>query len=578
MAIKDEVLKVLKIEDSLVLNSMHNGVVAVDSNGIIVVFNKALQRIYGLSDKEVLGKPVDEVIPYTGLLKILETGKSHIGRKFTTNNTIFLTNRTPIIKHGRIIGALGVIQDITELQNIADELEAVKDLKGTMETVLDAAYDGLIVINRDGIVTMVNKAFANLLENSQDEIIDRHVADVLKDTKMHLVAQTGTAEIGDLQRINGHDVVVMRLPIQKEGRTIGAVCKIMFKDVHDLNALAQKINSLRSELAYYKGELQKYRGAKYGLDNIVGESRELKRLKETVRKVAQSNSTVLIDGETGTGKELFAHALHMESNRRYGPFIKVNCAAIPEQLLESELFGYIAGAFTGARKSGQVGKFELANRGTIFLDEIGDMSSPLQAKLLRVLQDKEIERLGDTRTRAIDVRVVAATNRNIPELIEKRQFREDLYYRLNVINLLIPPLRERQADLELLVDYFISKFNREFSLQVRDLSPECWLLFKNYHWPGNIREMENVLERAFNVVEGDLLERSDLPIYFQKTVNEVKKVYRPQSLQTTLEDTEKAAIIAALEATGNNKVQAAKMLEISRAWLYQRMKKHSIFD
>lgn len=577
MAVRDQVLETLQIENASVLDSMHNGVVAVDRNGIIVVFNKALQRIYGYAEEQVIGRYIEDIIPYTGLIKILKTGKSHIGRKFTIGDTVYLTNRTPIIKHGKIIGAVGVIQEITELQSIADELEAVKDLKGTMETVLDAAYDGLIVVNREGIVTMINKAFADLLGQSSERVVGKHVTEVLKDTRMHLVAQTGRAEIGDLQRINGHDVVVMRIPIKKEGRTIGAVGKIMFKDVHDLNALAQKINSLRSELAYYKGELQRYRGAKYGLDNIVGESREISRLKETVRKVAQSNSTVLINGETGTGKEIFAHALHMESNRRYGPFIKVNCAAIPEQLLESELFGYVGGAFTGARKGGQVGKFELANRGTIFLDEVGDMSLPLQAKLLRVLQDKEIERLGDNRTRPVDVRVVAATNKDLSKLIENGQFREDLYYRLNVINITIPPLRERPGDLKLLVGHFINEFNREFGLQVADLSPECWEIFNNYHWPGNVRELENVLERAFNMVDGDKIQPKDLPVYLQKLSSTGPTlVTQCQSLQSLLEQTEKMAIKNALEATGGNKAQAAKRLQISRAWLYQRMKKYNL--
>lgn len=576
MALKKEVLRQLNVKNDWVLNSMHNGVVAVDADGYIAVFNKSLQKIYGYSEKDVLGRHINEVVPYTGLLKILETGCSHIGRKFTVGDAVYMTNRTPVLCQGRIIGAVGVIQEITELQNIVEELESVKELKGTMETILESAYDGLIVINREGLVTMVNNAFASLLGKSPQEVMGRHITEVMKNTRMHLVVKNGQAEIGDLQRINGHEVVVMRFPIKKEGQTIGAVGKIMFKDVHDLNALAQKINSLRSELAYYKGELQRFRGAKYGLEQIVGCSREIERLKETLAKVAQSTSTVLINGETGTGKELFAHAVHMESNRRYGPFIKVNCAAIPEQLLESELFGYVGGAFTGARKDGQTGKFELANKGTIFLDEIGDMSLPLQAKLLRVLQDKEIERLGDTRVKLIDVRVVAASNKNLDELIKKGRFREDLYYRLNVINLTIPPLRERHEDLRILVEHFINKFNFEFSLHVDGLTDDCWRMFCRHHWPGNVRELENVMERAFNVVEGSRIRPKDVPVYMQKAGQSNRVIGQHQSLQSLLEQTEKVAIKEALDSTGGNKVQASSVLGISRAWLYQKIQKYDL--
>ncbi|GAW94294.1 sigma-54 interaction domain-containing protein [Calderihabitans maritimus] len=574
--IKEEIQKEIEAMGRDILNSIHNGVVAVDRRGIIVVFNKTLQRIFNCTEEYAVGKHIREIVPYTGLLKVLETGKSHIGRKFTIGGRIYLTNRTPIIRNGRIIGAVGVIQDITELQSVVDELQSVKDLKGTLETILDSAYDGLIVVNRDGMVTMVNGAFSTLLGTSPDQIVGRHVTEVMENTRMHIVAQTGRPEIGDLQRINGHDVVVMRIPIIKEGRTIGAVGKIMFKDVSELNALAKKINSLYSELAYYKDELKKYREAKYGLDNIVGNSEAIKRLKETTRKVAQSNSTVLIRGETGTGKELFAHALHMESCRRYAPFIKVNCAAIPENLLESELFGYAEGAFTGAKKGGQVGKFELANGGTIFLDEIGDMSLHLQAKLLRVLQEKEVERLGENKTRKIDVRVVAATNKNLEELIKKGKFRADLFYRLNVISLTIPPLRERMEDLEPLVYHFIGKYNHEFGVNVTGLAPACWNLFRNYHWPGNIRELANVIERAFNVVEGNTILVQDLPMYLQKYGRSGKVLVKQQTLQALLEQTEKAAIKEALSITKGNKAQAAKLLGISRAWLYQKIEKYHI--
>ncbi len=558
------------------LDAVHNGVIAVDRQGVIRAFNKALERIYVYPASEAIGRHVSEVIPESGLMKVVETGKPHIGRKFTVGHTVYLANRTPILKDGEIVGAVGVIQDITELQSVVEELQSVKDLKGTLETILEAAYDGLIVINAEGIVTMVNGAFLTLLDTAAGMVLGKHVSKVLDDPRMEVVLKTGRAEKGDLQRINGHDVVVMRIPIRKEGRTIGAVGKILFKDVEELNALAQKVNSLYSELAYYKDEVQRFRRAKYGLDNLIASSQAMERLKDTIRRVAQSSSTVLIRGETGTGKELVAHALHLESARRYGPFIKVNCAAIPDNLLESELFGYEEGAFTGAKKGGQQGKFELADKGTIFLDEIGDLSLPLQAKLLRVLQEREVERLGSPKPRKVDVRVIAATNKNLEDLIKRGRFREDLFYRLNVFNLTIPPLRERIEDLKVLVNHFIEKFNNEFSTKVGGLAPAVWNLFRIYHWPGNVRELENVIERAFNVVEGDTILLQDLPAYLRKVTYTGKIISKQQTLQTLLEQTEKAAIKEALNLTDGNRVQAAKILGISRAWLYKKIAKYDL--
>ncbi|NLL18489.1 MAG: sigma 54-interacting transcriptional regulator, partial [Clostridia bacterium] len=298
-------------------------------------------------------------------------------------------------------------------------------------------------------------------------------------------------------------------------------------------------------------------------------------LKETIKRIASSNSTILITGETGTGKELVAHAIHMESSRKYGPFIQVNCAAIPEHLLESELFGYEEGAFTGSRKGGQIGKFQLAHGGTIFLDEIGDMSLSLQAKLLRVLQEREIERLGATKTTQIDVRVIAATNNDLEHLLGKGRFREDLFYRLNVVSLRLPPMRERMEDLELLVKHFCQKFQEEFGSCFEKVSEEVWDAFRAYRWPGNVRELEHVLERAFNVMEDNCITLKDLPLYFQKQAQkaEANPVHH---LQTILDEAEREAITEALRVTKGNKVQAAQQLGISRAWLYRLIEKHGL--
>lgn len=560
---------------SNIIDSIHNGIVAVDVNGQITVFNKAMEKIFGIPAQKAIGAPIYDIIPYTGLLRVLSTGKSHIGRKFNIGNKVYLANRTPVYQGSEIIGAVGVIQDITEFQAIVDELESVKELQGTLATVLDAAYEGLLVINNEGYITMVNQAFADLLGASPGQLVGKHVTQVIEDSRMPIVVQTGVPEVGELQRINDQEVIIQRVPIMRDGRAIGAVGKIMFKGVAELNALVSKVSSLHTELDYYKGEVEKFRGARYGLNHIIGNSRQIKELKETIRRIAVNNSTVLIRGETGTGKELVAHAIHIESPRRYGPFIQVNCAAIPEHLLESELFGYEEGAFTGAKKGGQVGKFQLAHGGTIFLDEIGDMSLSLQAKLLRVLQEREIERLGGTTTTPVNVRVIAATNTNLEELIAKGRFREDLFYRLNVVSLNLPPLRDRMEDLPLLVQHFCEKFQQEFCLECAGLSPEVWEVLRCYRWPGNVRELEHVLERAFNVMEQEVIEVTDLPLYLQKIAHK-RASGKPRRLQDILDEAERKALLEALALSEGKKAKAAEYLGISRAWLYRLLEKHKL--
>jgi len=266
-----------------------------------------------------------------------------------------------------------------------------------------------------------------------------------------------------------------------------------------------KIKSLSAEIRQYKSELNRIRGAKYSLDQIIGNSAKIKKMKEMIVKAAQTKSTVLIFGETGTGKELVAHAIHQQSRRNYQPFVRVNCAAIPGELLESELFGYEEGAFTGAKRGGKVGKFELANFGTLLLDEINQMPLYMQSKLLRVIQEKEIERLGGNRPIEIDVRRIFTTNQNLAELVQQNKFREDLYYRINVVSIDIPPLRERIEDIPMLVRFFIAKINKELGLSISGIDKKVLKLFMAYDWPGNIRELENAIERAANLaLQGNL--------------------------------------------------------------------------
>lgn len=560
-----------------VLDSLHGGVVAVNEDGLIMLFNQGAEVLTGTSAANAIGRPVHEVLTNSGLNRVLQTGVAELNKKQNIGNCQILTNRTPI-KHGnKIVGAVASFQDITELENVAAQLEDVKSLKSTLESALESIFEGVVVVDKGGYITMLNRAYCEFLEVDPKEVIGKHVTDVIQNTRMHIVAQTGKSEVAEMQQIRDSNTVVTRIPIMKDGETVGAVGKVMFKDIKDLKMLAKKFSHLQSELEYYKEELRKVQGGNYTLENIIGSSEKIEWLKSIASKAARGSSTVLVLGESGTGKELFAHAIHNASLRRHGPFIKVNCAAVPENLLESELFGYDEGAFTGARKGGKPGKFELANGGTIFLDEIGDMTLGMQAKLLRVLQEREIERVGGTKSIKVDLRIIAATNRDLEGMIEKGEFRQDLYYRLNVITLQIPPLRERIEDIPVLSEALLNKINVQLNCEVEGIAPEAMELLLQYQWPGNIRELENALERAVNLMDDEpFILPEHLPPQLRKRYRPKENDDSAKDLTEARSDAERQAILKALEAAGGNRTKAAKILGVHRSGLYQKLQKYNL--
>jgi PAS domain S-box-containing protein len=567
-------------EFEAVLNSASNGVMAINSSGIVTIFNPAAQVITGMKAENVVGRSVDDVMANsTGLMSVLETGIVQMNLKIQFGTSQIITKRSPIIKNNKIVGAVAIFQDVTELQKVASELEEVKNLKSTLDSIVNSIFDCIVVVDKNGFVTMMNEAYGEFLHIDPQKAVGKHITDVIENTRMHIVAQTGKPEICDMQKIGEHNTVVTRIPIIKDGEVTGAVGKMVFRDVKDLRVLARKLTSLQSELEYYKEELQKVQGGKYTIDSIIGSGEKIQWLKMIALRAAKGKSTVLITGESGTGKELFAQAIHYASSRWHGPFIKINCASIPENLLESELFGYEDGAFTGARKGGKPGKFELANGGTIFLDEIGDMSMPMQAKLLRVLQEREIERVGGTKTSSIDVRVIAATNQDLEFMMSQGTFRQDLYYRLNIIALHIPPLRERREDMPELCAALLCKINRGLQFDVDGISKEAMVLLSEYDWPGNVRELENILERSVNMMDevGDILPEH-LPPTMRRCINKAETVdpEKAHELAGIMEDAEKQAIYKALETAGGNRSQAAKILGIHRSGFYQKLSKYQI--
>jgi len=467
------------------------------------------------------------------------------------------------------------------MSNYTGEMENLKDdlFIKRLHQIFDPISVPIILVNKETEVVMINESFAEYLGHPRSEIIGKKVEEVDPNTRFPYVIKNKQPEFAHKHKFtNGHTALVHRIPVlDDDGEVAFGFGMVIFDDLKKLQEVLEKNKLLEGKLHIYQEELKNMRGAKYSWKSIIGNSLLMQEVKHMAAKAAKTDSNVLICGESGTGKELFAHAIHNDSRRFDGPFIKINCAAIPKDLLESELFGYEEGAFTGAKKQGKVGKFELANGGTIFLDEIGDMPLDMQVKILRVLQEKEVERIGGNKTIPINCRIIAATNRNLVERIKENEFREDLYYRLNVVNIEVPPLRARKEDVEILTLKLMEKLSNALGKYVSAITVDALDSLKSYNWPGNIRELENIVERAINMTEGETIELQHLPTFIIAEQHyEPKEVTTLTSLKHAVEEVEKATIIKCLKAVHYNKLKAAKILGISRTSLYEKIEKFGI--
>jgi transcriptional regulator with PAS, ATPase and Fis domain len=433
---------------------------------------------------------------------------------------------------------------------------------------------GIPVVDSDnrliGMFTRSNLYDCLLSGTSVDEPVDGHyIEDVIYFKE--------NVEFNNLSELHQwlRNVRIGQTPVvDLDGRPVGVITQVFIinflldhmESIYRKNNRAIELsphNNISLKQTEQSEELYKVNGTKYTIESIIGKSTAIEEVKRLALLAAKSSSTVLITGECGTGKELFAQAIHNASNRWAKPFININCAAIPSELAESELFGYEGGAFTGASKHGKPGKFELADKSTIFLDEIGDMPLPLQGKLLRIIQEKEVMRVGGLHPKKVDVRIIAATNQDLLKLTHEGKFRKDLYYRLTVLSLSVPPLRNHSEDIPFLVNHFVNKFSRSINKQIKGVSDKAINFLQNYHWPGNIRELENMIERAVIFCKGKLIELEDLGIDQPNEGGE--------SI-CSLSSIEKEAIFKALEITQGNKAKAAKLLGISRSALYNKLK------
>ncbi|WP_226582185.1 sigma-54 interaction domain-containing protein [Halobacillus litoralis] len=441
-----------------------------------------------------------------------------------------------------------------------------------LETLFGNVTHCIVVVDANGHISYMNESYCRFLDIEKETVKGRHVTDVIENTRMHIVVETGEEEMADLQQIRGDYMIAHRIPLREGDEIIGALGMVLFRDTDEWKIMNTHIKDLLLELESYRNQMQHVNGAKYSLHDIITGSPEILQLKEKIRKSAHSDVSVLLRGESGTGKELFAHSLHHLSERSSKPFIKVNCAAIPEHLIEAELFGYQEGAFTGARKGGKPGKFQLAHGGTLFLDEIGDMPIHAQVKILRVLQEGEVEAVGAVQPQEVDVRIIAATNQSLETLIKDQRFREDLFYRINVVQIDIPPLRKRQNDQKVLSKFLLRKISERTGKRVREFSPEVEEVFQTYHWPGNVRELENVIESSVHMTDGEIIEYGDLPAHLQSQT----QLPQGHTLKEIVEETEKRAVLNALKSNDGDKGKAADQLGISKSSLYEKVKKYEL--
>jgi transcriptional regulator with PAS, ATPase and Fis domain len=472
--------------------------------------------------------------------------------------------------------------------SVGSSLDVDSILRVGMQSLLelfDDACEGTLAVDDHGRVVWINDKYATFLGlKSPDEALGRAVEEIIPNSRMREVVHNGKPILLDIMMIRDQPMVVMRIPLKDDsGRVLGAIGFALYDRLQSLKPLVSKFTELQWALANTQKELAELRHTKYSISSFIGVSPVSLELKHRARRAAQLDTTVLLLGETGSGKELLAHGIHAASGRAGRPFVGINIAAVPESLLEAEFFGVAPGAYTGADRKGREGKFKIADGGTLFLDEVGDMPLQVQAKLLRVLQEQEIEPLGSNKITKVDVRVIAATSHDLKQLVADGRFRSDLYYRLNVLPIVLPPLRDRRADLDALCEHLLEQIAQRTGMPQRELAPSARAALAAYSWPGNVRELRNALEQAGMLTDNISLTAEDfaaiLPIDAEAPAAEKQaiSIVPPASasdirpLGEAVAEVEKSLIRNALDTTGGNKASAARMLGISRATLYQKI-------
>ncbi|MCL4462321.1 MAG: sigma 54-interacting transcriptional regulator [Firmicutes bacterium] len=568
------------IDLQTVLDAVYNGIVACDTEGSIILINKSAARVAGRQKDELIGERIERVFPDTGLPEVIRTGQSALHRKLNFRERVLLTNRSPIFNHeGLLVGAIGVFQDISELEKVAQALKEEKILAQELQDIIESSYDGIWITDGEGFTLHVNSAYERISGLKKEELLGRHMQELVDkgyfsdSVTLHVLKNKERATIIHEIRKTGKRALITGNPIFNEaGKIVRVVTNV--RDITELIQLKQALEDKEKLAARYQNELLQLRSQRVQEEYVV-ESQQMRHIYDLATWVSQVDSTVLILGESGVGKEVVAQLIVRSSDRRDEPYIKVNCGAIPDNLLESELFGYEKGSFTGADKKGKPGMFELAHKGTILLDEVSEIPLNLQVKLLRVIQEQEVMRVGSTKPMKLDVRIIAATNRDLEERVRLGEFREDLFYRLNVIPIIVPPLRERKEDIPPLIEHFLRKFNAKYRLN-KEIPHAVIDRLVTYHWPGNVRELQNIVERVVVLSREDEVGLEALPLQLNAACEEVRQLHADVSeempLKEALFELEKKLVLRALQKYGTTR-KAADALGVDQSTVVRKVQR-----
>lgn len=566
-----------------VINSAYNPIVAIDRKGIIRIWNNAAERYTGMNRLNIVGTHISEIIPESELTDIVNSGRCEYGIKLRIGETSFITNRAPIVKNGEIQGAVAVLYDVSELEKISRELASVKSLNAELDAIIESSFDGLYITDGQGLTVRINKAIKRMTGLGEEELVNKTMYElvnsgVLSRSASILVLEQKKPLTITLTTVTGTNLLVSATPVfDEEGNIFRIVTSV--RDVSELNMLKQRVEQLEGLRHHVEFQMNQMKVRLAG--ELVFKSQEMEKVVYQAMKIAEVDSTVLITGESGAGKEMVAEIIQRNSVRRSGPFVKLNCAAIPENLIESEMFGYETGAFTGARKEGKPGLFEVANQGTLLLDEIGDIPMHLQVKLLRAIQEREILRVGGTKPIKIDVRIIAVTNRDLEMQVRNGEFREDLFYRLNVVPIYVPALRERREDIPLLVRHFLNHFNQRYNFK-KEIEAEVIEMLMRFSWPGNIRQLENLIERLVVTSSAEKINLHHLPSYILNgeeglgtNGDRPVSVNRIIPLKSAVENVEKILLEKTFAIAGSC-YKAAEILEVDASTISRKARKYQI--
>ncbi|RNF41086.1 sigma 54-interacting transcriptional regulator [Planococcus salinus] len=563
-------------KQNIIFNSIEEGMVGIDQNSHVIFMNKSAARMLEVEIESSIGRHIHELIALSELPRIYETGRTDLNKELVLKTgSKIVTSRFPMIdENGEIIGAFAVFKDITEVVSLAEEITDLKEVQTMLQAIIQSSDDAISVVDEKGNGLLVNPAYTRITGLQMDEVIGRPAtADISEGESMHVKAlQTRKPVRGVNLKVGPgrREVIVNVAPIIVDNKLKGSVGVI--HDTTEIRSLMKELDRARSIIRTLE--------SKYTFDDIIGLSSEMQLSLQQAKLAAQTLVTVLLRGESGTGKELFAHAIHSASERKYNKFVRVNCASLSEELLESELFGYEEGSVYGLKSGEKRGLFEEANNGSIFLDEIGELSPAIQSKLLRVLQEHETLRIGGTKPIPVNVRVIASTNANMEKALLDGTFREDLYYRLNRMPILIPPLRNRKQDIPQIVDRLLLKLNQEYGRSIETITEKALQLLRVYDWPGNVRELENVISQSmiFMQINDKVLTEKHIPLNMLK-VSEAKNEVVVESsvpLQEQLDTVERGILHHALTQFKGNKSKTAKQLQISLRTLYYKLEKYGL--